>query len=170
MNEEEIDKLINDGIGLFKNKKYTEAIEILEKAQGQSTDTKKELEVLLGLGRCYFKKKDFEQASDFFLRLLDLAEQENHIEIKSTSLHWLGRCYFEQKDFNKAIEIFSERLTLAKKENNVKDQLSSLYWLGQCYFGQKDFSKATEIFNKQLILAEQENDVSEQFSSLYWLG
>lgn len=169
MDRNKINKIIKRGIDLFKNKKYTEAIETFQKVLGQSIDIKKQLGVLYGLGRCYFEKKDFDNAIKFFKKRLDLAKKENNVKGQLSSLFLLGQCYFEKKDFDKATEIFGKQLNLAEQENDVGEQLIALYGLGRCCFEQKDFSESVEFFNRRLILAEDQQNIEEQLRSRYWL-
>lgn len=134
MDKKKIDKLINYGIDLFKNKKYTEAIETFQKALGQPIDIKKQLGVLYWLGRCYFEKKDFDKATEIFGKKLNLAEKENDVSEQLIALYGLGRCYFEQKDFSESVKFFNRRLILAEEQQNIEEQLKSRYWLQHCYF------------------------------------
>ncbi|MFK8265251.1 tetratricopeptide repeat protein [Capnocytophaga cynodegmi] len=170
MDKNEINKIIKEGVDLFKNKKYEEAIEIFQKVLEQSIDIEKKLSVLYWLGRCYFEKKDFDKATDFFSKRLVIAENEQKITEQLVSLDWLGQCYFEKKDFNKAINFFERQLAIVKKKQNIAAQLNCLFWLGQCYFEKKDFDKAINFFERQLALAEEKQNITGQLNSLHWLG
>lgn len=80
--------LIKEGVALFKNKKFDEAIEKLNQALGKIEDKNSQIEeqneIQAGLGRCYFeqamkaKGKEseqlFEQAVEHHQQQLRLAE------------------------------------------------------------------------------------------------
>ena len=106
--------LINEGIALFNNKKFDEAIEKLNQALDEIKDKDSQIQVQnnihFWLGRCYFeqvmkvKGKESEQlfgrAVEHHQQQLRLAEQledkQNSIQEQIDAQAWLGRCYFEQ--------------------------------------------------------------------------
>ncbi|CEN35104.1 tetratricopeptide repeat protein [Capnocytophaga cynodegmi] len=134
MDKNEINKIIKEGVDLFKNKKYEEAIEIFQKVLEQSINIEKKLSVLYWLGRCYFGKKDFDKATDFFSKRLVIAENERKITEQLVSLDWIGNAYFQQDSFDSAIESYIKELNLAEKEKNTHHQLLASYWIAGATF------------------------------------
>ena len=106
--------LIKEGVALFKNKKFDEAIEKLNQALDEIEDKNSQIQeqnnIHFWLGRCYLeqamkaKGKESEQlfgrAVEHFQQQLRLAEQledkQNSLQRQSNAQSWLGRCYFEQ--------------------------------------------------------------------------
>ena len=143
--------LINEGVALFNNKKFDEAIEKLKQALGKIEDKNSQIQeqnnIHFWLGRCYFeqamkaKGKESEQlfgrAVEHHQQRLRLAEQledkQNGLQKQINAQSWLGGCYFEQakkaKDkeseqlFGQAVEYFQQYLKLAKQLTNKQNSL-----------------------------------------------
>ena len=157
-----VKSLINEGVELFKNKKFDEAIEKLNQALGKIEDKNSQIQeqnvIQLGLGRCYFeqamkaKGKESEQllsrAVEHFQRLLEFTKQledkQNRLQQQIYAQSWLGRCYLEQA-----------------KQAKEKDS-------------KQLFEQAVEHHQQQLGLAEQladeQNHLQEQINAQSWLG
>ena len=127
-----VQDLIEEGVALFKNKKFDEAIEKLKQALGKIEDKNSQIEeqnnVQFWLGHCYF-------------------EQAKQAEGKES-----------EQLFEKAVEHHQQQLSLAKqladKQNSIQEQNNAQFWLGRCYFEQavkikdKDSSKVKELTEK----------------------
>lgn len=156
-----VQDLINEGIELFENKEFDEAIAKLNQAldgiEDKNSKIQEQNNAQFWLGRCYLeqamKAKDkeseqlFEQAVEHFQRSLEFAEQlenkQNSIQQQIYAQSWLGRCYFEQ-----AMQ--------AEGENS-----------------ERLFEQAVKHRKERLRLAEQlkgENGTQEQIFARYWLG
>ena len=134
--------LIEEGIELFKNNKFDEAITKLNQALDQIKDKDSQIQeqndIQFWLGHCYFeqaKKAKGRNAEQLFglaikhlqqqLRLAKQLEGENGIQEQINAQHWLGQCYFEQamkaeeeaftRLFEQAIEHYQQQLRLAKR-------------------------------------------------------
>ena len=164
--------LINEGIGLFNAKKYTEAIQKLNQALDSIADKAGNLQqqnnAQFWLGRCYLEQalqsKDtalFDQAREHHQAQLTLAKRlggDNGIQSQVYAQHSLGRCYFEQalqtKDtalFDRAREHRQAQLTLAKQlggDNGIQEQIYAQSWLGRCYLEQALQTKDTALFDR----------------------
>ena len=157
-----VQSLIKEGLALFKNKKFDEAIAKLKQALGQIEDKNSQIEeqnnIQFLLGCCYFEQaskskgeiatKLFDQAVEHYQQQLQLVEQ---LEDKQKSLQeqiyaqaWLGRCYLEQA---------------MKAEGKEAEQLSE--------HAVKHFQQSLE-FAKQL--ADKQNSFQEQNNAQFWLG
>ena len=137
-----IQDLIKEGIDLFKNKKFDEAITRLNQALDQTKDKYSQIQeqndIQFWLGRCYLAQamkakgeastRLFEQAIEHHQQQLRLAEQlegKNGIQEQIYAQSWLGRCYFEQamkakgeastRLFEQAIEHHQQQLRLAEQ-------------------------------------------------------
>ena len=106
--------LINEGIELFNNKKFDEAIEKLNQAldeiENKNSKIQEQNNAQYLLGRCYLeqamkaKGKEseqlFEHAVEHFQQSLEFAKQledkQNSIQQQIYAQYLLGRCYFDQ--------------------------------------------------------------------------
>ena len=153
--------LINEGVALFKNKKFDEAIEKLNQALDGIEDKNSQIQeqnvIQSGLGCCYLEQakkaqgKESEQlfglAVEHFQQQFSLAEQledkQNSLQQQTYAQSWLGRCYLEQA---------------MKAKGKESEQL---------------FGQAVKHHRQQLRLAEQlesENGIQQQNNAQYWLG
>ena len=157
-----VQDLINEGIELFNNKKFDEAIERLNQALDGIEDKKSKILINAQhwLGRCYLEQamkaegKDseqlFVQAVEHFHQQLLLAKQlvdeQNSFQEQNHAQHWLGHCYLKQamkvrgKDseqlFVQAVEHFQQSLEFAEKlkgTNSIQEQINAQSWLGFCH-------------------------------------
>lgn len=159
-----VQDLINEGIELFENKEFDEAIEKLNQAldgiEDKNSQIQEKNDIQFWLGRCYFeqamkaKGKEseqlFGQAAEHFQQSLEFAEKledENGIQEQISTQKWLGFCYTIQmiqakgdaadELFGKAIKHFQQYFYLAKQlggKNSIQEQSEAESMLGICYF------------------------------------
>ena len=134
---------------LFSQKKYDEAMNILEDLTAQYPDVK----VLhWNIGNIYFAKGEYEKAIEHYLIAKD--EYPNKAEF------WMavGNAYIQLKQFDKAVEAF----------NNIGidkiDDPATLYNLGEVFFAQNHLDKAIEALKRAVALKP------DMLDALYLLG
>ena len=154
--------LINEGVALFKNKKFDKAIEKLNQAldgiEDKNSQIQEQNDIQFWLGRCYFEQAKkakgkesehlFGQAAEHFQQSLEFAKQledkQNSFKKQYYAQHWLGYCYFEQA---------------LKAQGKESEQL---------------FGNAVEHFQQSLEfakqLADKQNSLQEQNNAQFWLG
>ena len=157
-----VQNLIDEGVALFENKKFDEAIEKLNQAldeiEDKNSQTQEQNEIQAGLGLCYLEQAKkvqgkeseqlFGQAVEHFQHQLSLAEQladkQNSLQQQTYAQSWLGRCFFEQA---------------MKAKGKESEQL---------------FGQAVEHFQRLLEFAEQladkPNSLQQQTYAQSWLG
>ena len=109
-----VQSLINEGVALFKNKKFDKVIKKLNQAldgiEDKNSQIQEQNDIQFYLGCCYLeqamkaKGKESEQlfgnAVEHHQQQLRLAEQledkQNSLQEQIYAQSWLGRCYFEQ--------------------------------------------------------------------------
>ena len=127
--------LIDEGVALFNNKKFEEAIEKLNQAldgiEDKNSQIQEQNDIQFWLGRCSFeqamkaKGKEseqlFGQAVEHFQHQLSLAEQladkQNSLQQQTYAQSWLGRCYFDQ-----AVKIKDEDSSKVKELTKKADK------------------------------------------------
>ena len=154
--------LIKEGIELFNNKKFDEAIEKLNQALDEIEDENSQIQeqndIQFWLGRCYL-------------------EQAKQAEGKEAA-----------KLFERAVEHHQQQLRLAEQlideQNSLQRQINAQSWLGHCYLEQAKqaegkeakqlFEHAVEHFQRQLSLAVQladkQNSLQQRIYAQSWLG
>ena len=109
-----VQSLINEGVELFKNKKFDEAIEKLKQALGKIEDENSPIQeqndIQFWFGHCYLEqakeaqgkesKQLFEHAVEHFQQSLEFAKQledkQDSLQEQINAQSWLGGCYLEQ--------------------------------------------------------------------------
>ncbi len=134
---------------LFTQKKYDEAMKILQDLAAQYPDVK----VLhWNIGNVYFATGEYEKAIEHYMIAKD--EYPNKAEF------WMavGNAYIQLKQFDKAVEAF----------NNIGidkiDDPATLYNLGEVYFAQNHLDKAIEALKRAVELKP------DMLDALYLLG
>ena len=154
--------LIKEGVALFNNRKFDEAIEKLNQAldgiEDKNSQIQEQNDIQFWLGRCYL---------------------EQAIKAKGKESEQL---------FRQAVEHLQRSLEFAKqledKQNSLQEQIYAQFWLGNCYLEQAKkakgkeseqlFGHAVEHFQRQLSLAAQladkQNSLQQQIKAQSWLG
>ena len=124
-----IQNLIKEGIDLFKNKKFDEAITKLSQASGKIENKDSQIQeqnaIQFWLGRCYFEqaiKTKGSEAEQLFKNAVkcyqlreELSNKMNEIFAQVNAQYWLGRCYSELAFLKKKPQAVSEAQTLVKE-------------------------------------------------------
>ena len=154
--------LINEGVALFENKKFDEAIAKLNQAldgiEDKNSQIQEQNKIQFWLGRCYF---------------------EQAMKAKGKESEQL---------FGRAVEHFQRSLEFAKqledKQNNLQQQIYAESWLGCCYFlqaGQAEGKEAAKLFEQAVVhfeqqlelakrLADEQNSLQQQIYAQFGLG
>ena len=189
-----VQSLINEGVELFKNKKFDKAIEKLNQALDEIKDSHIQVQnnIHFWLGRCYLEqamKAQGKESEQLFgravehhqqqLRLAErLADKQNSLQRQSNAQYWLGRCYLEQamkakgkeseQLFEHAVEHFQQQLRLADKQNSLQEQIYAQSWLGRCYLEQAMKAKGKEseqLFGQAVEHHQQQLKLAEQLTN-----
>ncbi len=168
--------LINEGVELFKNKKFDEAIEKLNQAldgiEDKDSQIQEQNDIQFFLGRCYLEqamkaqgkesKQLFGQAVEHFQQSLEFAKQledkKNRFKKQYYVQHWLGYCYFEQalkaqgkeseQLFGQAVEHFQQSLEFAKQLEDKQNSLQQQINV-QSWLGRCYFEQALKAQGKE---------------------
>ena len=157
-----VQDLIDEGVALFKNKKFDKAIEKLNQAldeiEDENSQIQEQINIQFYLGYCYL---------------------EQAMKAKGKESEQL---------FGNAVEHHQQQLGLAEqledKQNSLQQQIYAQFGLGRCYLEQAKkaqgkeskqlFEHAVEHFQRQLSLAAQladkQNSLQQQIYVQSWLG
>ena len=154
--------LIKEGVALFKNKKFDEAIEKLNQALDEIKDKDSQIQMQINihfwLGRCHLEQAMKAQGKE------------------------------SEQLFGRAVEHHQQQLRLAErledKQNSLQRQINAQAWLGRCYLEQakKAKGKESEQLFRQAIkhrrqqlrltrqLSNEQNSLQRQINAQAWLG
>ena len=164
-----VQDLIYEGVELFDNKKFDEAIEKLNQAldriKTKNTQIQQQNDIQFWLGRCYLEQaikakgeaadKLFRQTVEHLQQQLKLTKQlvdeQNSIQEQIYAQTWLGRCYLEyafkakgeavDKLFKQAIKHHQKQFELAAQLDN-KQKCIQEQGNAQAFLGQCYFEQA----------------------------
>lgn len=131
--KEQIKNIHNKAISLYKDKKFSEAIQLWQKALEVEPQ---EIQVLYSLGIINFELKKYDDAINFLQKLLDLSPGHHK------AMLILGTAYIKLRKFQQAEEFIKKSV-----EINPKQKLAYLN-LGAIYSVLKRFDEGIEMFNK----------------------
>lgn len=163
------DNLINEGIKLFEEKRYNEAIEkfnqALESITDKTTQIQQQINAEHWIGYCYFeqarqfKSPDlFNKALEYFQNILNLTEklQRNKTQWKTQweiiTYHSIGICYLTQAIQTRQSDLFSKAFIYFKKVQNLVKTLPD----------GKDKILAKKIANKYIVYCHINNPIGNQ--------
>ncbi len=124
---------------LFTEKKYHEAIALLERFLEQNPDA---YQTHLSIGDCYREKGEFYKAIEEYNKALEqaLADEEMGKETAALALASLGETYLRKDDFEKAQDYFKQSIEM------YPDNEILAYNVGEIYFSNRKIEEAIHYF------------------------
>ena len=169
----EADRLLDQGIKLYRVSKYWEALQKFEQALlifREIKDLKGEAPTLNNLGRIYTSLGQYQKAIEYHQQSLPLQKQIGDREGEATTLNGLGGAYDNLGQYQKAIEFYRQSLTIHKQIGNRKGEARSLNNLGGVYDSLGQYQKAIEFYQQSLAIKKQTGDRNGEGTSLNNLG
>ncbi|MBL7093406.1 tetratricopeptide repeat protein [candidate division KSB1 bacterium] len=118
-------------------------------------------DALFLLGKCFFRKLDYQKAERKFI---ELRENFPNSEFVPESKLWLGKTYIELRDYETAEETFHQTLN-TDVEDNIRDE--ARYLLGGLFKHKKDYVTAISEFETA---ADRAKDKTIRAQSYYEMG
>lgn len=134
------------GVELFNRKKFRDAIKMFEKSLENPFDQEIILQAIYWIGETYSIGKRYEQALDYYLRVINsTADYDN---IKNSALYGLGYCYYNTKQYPKALLRFRQFIANANKEK--PRYYDAVTRLADCYYVTKSYNEALRFYQESL--------------------
>jgi transcriptional regulator with GAF, ATPase, and Fis domain/tetratricopeptide (TPR) repeat protein len=160
-----------DGLGnAYANlNHYDEALqsmfECIEVLKTHHSNKQVEAFALNGIGNIYFKKRDFENAHNYFNKSINLRKEIGFKIGVASTLQSIGRLYLEQKNNQEALNYFNEAILLSKEINSKETLYNAYEGLSLTYENLGEKEKAFENFKKfHLIKEEARNEKADRRS------
>ena len=99
-----------------------------------------------GLGDWHYRKDQYEDALNFFLRTDSLLEANGSVQASARSYNNIAACYDQLGNFHQAKAYYQSALKLHQNLGSIADEASTLNSLGALYFQQNDFLEAKAYF------------------------
>ncbi len=131
--------------------------EALDSAINQGEDS---LEVNLYnyMGLASYNVGDFESATDYFYKGLNLLDKNPNVRQQSKICNNLGMIFDELEDYNRALEFYRESYRLDSLSSNEQGLIGSYLNLGIAYQNLKQYDLARANYDNAYQLAEKLND------------
>jgi len=171
--KKDAERLLDQGIQLYRTSRYREAIQAFESALGiyrEIKDLNGEATSLLALGGQYESLGQYQKAIDFYQQSLAIQKQIGDRNGEATSLNNLGGVYDSLGQYQKAINLFQQSLAIKKQIGNRNGEAASLNNLGSAYKSLGQYQKAINLFQQSLAIKKQIGDRNGEATSLNNLG
>ena len=166
---------INNLIDLSNDFRYQNLDSLLILSQESLRLSKKasfingEIDAYRSIGSYYSDKGHVDQAISYYTKAYDLADANNSLHLKVTSLNDLANEYGYQGDYAVSLKKFLSAMEMAE-ELNYKSLLSIINEnIAHLYLGQKDYEQAMVFFKKAKSINEEIGDpiyMAETFSNI----
>lgn len=128
----------------YFQKKYPEALKLLNDMLSKTDAQECIDEIYYWLGQVYFEGKNFQQALEYALRVIN--------ECKDSKVYWwsyylAGECYYNLSQFNECSSALGEILSKSKEKEVIKKALLHLL---NVYYAQEDFSTIISLVDDYL--------------------
>lgn len=157
----------------FKNKRYQEAIALLEKATvifESQNNLKSKVTTLKELGNCYFSLTERAKAINYYQKSLELARKINDRYGEVNALSRLGYTYYTLDKYDEAIDYLQKSLEIARKIGNLKLEGSILINLGNLFQKLEKYQAAIDYHQQALILFRKLADPQNEGKTCKDLG
>jgi len=124
---------------LFNEKKYDEALPVLEQFLAQNPIA---YQAHVLIGDCYREKGDFEKAIESYNRAIEEAKKDEKMgkEITAKGLAAIGDCYIRMQDFDKAQSFFRQSIDTYPENETLA------YNVGEIFFSSQKLDEAIQYF------------------------
>jgi len=133
-------ELLDRFAALFQERKYDEAIEIIEEFRQRNPEF---YPALINLAECYREKGDYQQAIKNYELALELSKKGDvwSREVTAKSLAGIGECYLRQGNLDQAQDFFKRAVDFSPDNEMVA------YNVGEIYFSSQKMEEAIYYFN-----------------------
>ncbi len=171
--KEEVDRLLGQGVQLYKASRYREAIQVLESTLGIYRDIKdrngEAISILL-LGEAYRNLRQYQKAIDLYQQSLAIFKQIGDLNGEASSLNNFGLAYDSLNQYQKAINFHQQSLAIRKQIGDREGEAWSLYNLGSTYRKLGQYQEEVDLYQQSLAIFKQIGNRNGEASSLNNLG
>ncbi|TAI47194.1 tetratricopeptide repeat protein [Flagellimonas allohymeniacidonis] len=127
-------------------------------------------EALIGLGASYWRKGNFEKASEYLEENIELAKQLKDSSRLAKTYNGLASIYTQKIEYSKAMQYFTLASTLHKATGNLREYSKSLGNIGFVQRSIGNYENAKNYLNASDQIAEQTNFLQQRAFSAYNLS
>jgi signal transduction histidine kinase/DNA-binding NarL/FixJ family response regulator/HPt (histidine-containing phosphotransfer) domain-containing protein len=111
------------------------------------------------LGNCSSLKRDYQKASESYLKSLKNAEDINDKPGQAIALRNIGNVYsYKTRDYQKAIDYYIKGARVSEELNDQREAADMLGEVGSLYHIRRDYAKAIDYFQQAMAKGESVGD------------
>ena len=171
--KEEVIRLNEQGVQLFGQGKYSEALELFEKALvicKQIDDKSGEGAYLNNIGLVYNNLGQYQKALDYYQQSLVIRKQIGDKSGEGTTLNNIGVVYRSLGQYQKALDYYQQALVISKHLGDKSGEGTTLNGIGRVYNSLGQYQKALDYFQQSLVIIQQIGDKYGQSANLNSIG
>lgn len=161
----EADRLLDEGITQYANRKYDRALKnfeaallIYQKIEDKAGIAKSFFEI----GQVYNQREEDEQALNYYQQALQLYRELGEKSWEKTSLNLMSGIYYEQGiqfavrgQYREALKRFEQVLEIAQKLGHRETELRCFLWMARVYSSLGEYKLALDYYQKSLPLRQE---------------
>jgi CRP-like cAMP-binding protein len=113
----DVAKVYYNGVSLFGQGKFQEALEEFKKVSEQKEDEEYAVKALFDIGRCFYQLKQFDSAIRQFSALI---QKYPKLPDLPEALFYIGQCYEEKGESDRAVGFYKKILTMTTEADPVQ--------------------------------------------------
>lgn len=117
------------------------------------------IEMLENLAKASLFAGEFTKASQYFDRLLSLANEDQNKAAKAKYMYWMGVLHKEKAEFDVALALFEKALADAKESWDIRRISQCHNRIGDIYWYKGNFRKALESYELAVKTGEDDSDI-----------
>jgi predicted ATPase len=154
--------LVGEGTAYWRKGNYNRSMSLFEEALGLLGKADKIggdcANVLRMIGRIHLSKGEYDEALEYQMKSLDLAERAGHKIGVAASLNNIGIVHYDRDDLDLALEYHERSLQMKEKIGDKQGVAMSLNNIGLVHWAKGETDKALECYNLNLEISEKIGD------------
>jgi CHAT domain-containing protein/Tfp pilus assembly protein PilF len=155
---EEVIRLSQEGVQLFGQSKYKEALELFEKALVICREIgEKEGEGIIfdNIGFVYNNLGQYQKALDYYQQALVIRKQIGDKSGEGITLNNIGKVYDSLGEYQKALNYYQQSLVIRKQIGDKSGEGGNLNNIGLVYNNLGQYQKALDYYQQALVINQQ---------------
>jgi len=129
-------------------KHYKNALKSLNSSKSFENREQKEISILKTIGKLSYKTSTFDNAKNYFVSLLKLAEDISDKKSKADALRWIAHTNKESQNYQRSYDNYKEALKIYEELNDQRGSADCKRGIGYLLWRRGDFEKAIDLFEE----------------------
>ncbi len=169
----EAKRLYQEGLELYNEGQYQEALEVLQQALAIATrsgDKEGESVILDRIGRTYDRLGEYDRALETYDRALALDRETGDRFGEGVTLDYIGRVYENMGQYEKALQLQEQSLVIFQEIDNPRSEAIILVNLGLLYVKLEQYERSLEFYQQALTINREIGERQGEGVTLDYMG